>query len=69
MALLNANLLSISISTNEDITSQISIAKLTIVNKQAGMRLLKVTEVNNIALHDRCFFQLHQGGDKFTTIT
>jgi len=41
-------LLSISISTNEDITSQISIAKLRIVNKQAGMRLLKVTEVKDL---------------------
>jgi len=48
MALLNAKLLSISISTNEDITSQISIAKLRIVNKQAGMRLLKVTEVKDL---------------------
>jgi len=45
---LNAKLLSISISTNEDITSQISIAKLRIVNKQAGMRLLKVTEVKDL---------------------
>ena len=48
MALLNAKLLSISISTNEDITSQISISKLRIVNKQAGMRLLKVTEVKDL---------------------
>ena len=45
---MNAKLLSISISTNEDITSQISIAKLRIVNKQAGMRLLKVTEVKDL---------------------
>ena len=48
MTLLNVKLLSISISTNEDITSQISISKLRIVNKQAGMRLLKVTEVKDL---------------------